>query len=63
MREPYPKEFRNDVVRGSRNRDDSIAIKRITEDFGISASCLDRLDEEGRCRGRQQARNDIGRER
>ncbi len=40
MPKPYPKEFREDVVRVARNRDDSTTIKQIAEDFGISESCL-----------------------
>lgn len=40
MPKPYPKEFRDDVVRVARNRDDSTTIKQIAEDFGISESCL-----------------------
>ena len=37
---PYPKEFREDVVRVARNRDSGTTIKQIAEDFGISESCL-----------------------
>jgi len=37
---PYPKEFREDVVRVARNRDGSTTIKQIADDFGISESCL-----------------------
>ena len=37
---PYPKEFREDVVRVARNRDAGTTIKQIADDFGISESCL-----------------------
>ena len=37
---PYPKEFRDDVVRVALNRDPDVRIKDIAADFGISESCL-----------------------
>ncbi len=37
---PYPKEFREDVVRVARNRDPGTLLKQIAADFGISESCL-----------------------
>lgn len=37
---PYPKEFRDDVVRGARNREPGVHLKQIAADFGISESCL-----------------------
>jgi transposase-like protein len=37
---PFPKEFRDDVVRVARNRDPGQTLKRIAADFGISESCL-----------------------
>jgi transposase len=37
---PYPREFREDVVRVARARDESTTIKQIASDFGISESCL-----------------------
>jgi transposase len=37
---PYPKEFREDVVRVARNRDPGVHLKQIAADFGISESCL-----------------------
>ena len=37
---PYPKEFRDDVVRVARNRDPGVHLKQIAADFGISESCL-----------------------
>ena len=36
---PYPKEFREDVVRVARNREPGVSIKRVAEDFGIAESC------------------------
>ena len=37
---PYPKEFRDDVVRVARNREPGQQLKQIAADFGISESCL-----------------------
>jgi transposase-like protein len=37
---PYPKEFRDDVVRVARNREPVVHLKQIAADFGISESCL-----------------------
>ncbi|MGW9827313.1 transposase-like protein, partial [Brevibacterium pityocampae] len=35
MPKPYPKEFREDVVRVALNRDESTTIAQIGADFGI----------------------------
>lgn len=40
MPKPYPKEFREDVVRVARNRESGVRIKDIAADFGITESCL-----------------------
>lgn len=40
MPQPYPKEFRDDVVRVARNREPGVHLKQIAADFGISESCL-----------------------
>jgi len=40
MPKPYPKEFRDDVVRVARNREPGVRIKDIAGDFGITESCL-----------------------
>ncbi|CAM3578111.1 Transposase IS3/IS911 family protein [Nocardioides marinus] len=40
MPKPYPKEFRDDVVRVARNREPGVYLKQIAADFGISESCL-----------------------
>ena len=37
---PYPKEFRDDVVRVARNRGADTTLAQIAKDFGISESCL-----------------------
>jgi len=46
---PFPKEFREDVIRVYRESDSSIA--RVAKDFGISESCLQRwlaIDDQAR---------------
>lgn len=40
MPKPYPREFREDVIRVARARDESTTIKQIAADFGVSESCL-----------------------
>lgn len=40
MPKAYPKEFREDVVRVARNRENGTTVKQIATDFGISESCL-----------------------
>ena len=40
MSKPYPKEFRDDVVRVARNRERGVRIKDVAADFGVSESCL-----------------------
>jgi len=40
MPKPYPREFREDVIRVARNREPDVLLKTIAADFGISESCL-----------------------
>jgi transposase len=37
---PYPKEFRDDVVRVARNRDDGVTLEQIAADFGVHPMTL-----------------------
>ena len=37
---PYPKEFRDDVVRVARNREPGVTVEQIANDFGISRVVL-----------------------
>jgi transposase len=37
---PYPQEFRDDVVRVARNRDDGVTIEQIATDFGVHPMTL-----------------------
>ena len=63
MPKPYPREFREDVIRVARNREPGVRIKDVAADFGISESCLTNWLTSRRCRGRHQARHDRGGER
>ncbi len=51
MPKPYPREFREDVIRVDRSREPGVRIKDIASDFGITESCLtnwlDRADRDG----------------
>ena len=40
MPKPFPREFRDDVVRIARSRGPGQTVKQIAADFGISESCL-----------------------
>ena len=40
MPKPFPREFRDDVVRVARNREAGVTIAQVAKDFGISESCL-----------------------
>lgn len=40
MPRPYPREFRDDVVRVARNREDGVTIEQIAADFGIHPMTL-----------------------
>ncbi|MGW4034088.1 hypothetical protein ACWEFL_33160 [Streptomyces sp. NPDC004838] len=35
MPEPYPKEFREDVVRVARNREPGVTLEQVAGDFGV----------------------------
>ncbi len=37
---PYPREFRDDVVRVARNRDDGVTIEQVAKDFGVHPMTL-----------------------
>jgi transposase-like protein len=37
---PFPREFREDVIRVARSREPGQSLKQIATDFGIAESCL-----------------------
>ena len=47
MPRPYPKEFRDDVVRVACNREDRVTIEQITADFGIHPMTLSKWMRQG----------------
>ena len=47
MARPYPREFRDDVVRVARNRDDGVTIEQIATDFGVHPMTLQVLRAQG----------------
>jgi transposase len=40
MPKPYPVEFREDVIRVARNREDGVTLEQIAKDFGIHPMTL-----------------------
>ena len=40
MPRPYPREFREDVIRVARNGEPGVRIRDVAADFGISEGCL-----------------------
>ena len=40
MPKPYPKEFRDDVIRVARNREVGVTLEQIAKDFGIHPTTL-----------------------
>ncbi len=40
MLKPYPREFRDDVVRVARERDDGVTVEQIAKDFGVHPMTL-----------------------
>ena len=40
MPKPYPREFRDDVVRVARNRDDGVTVEQIAKDFRVHPMTL-----------------------
>ncbi|MGW5229382.1 IS3 family transposase [Nocardia niigatensis] len=40
MPKPYPKEFRDDVVRVARNREDGVTLEQVAADFGVHPMTL-----------------------
>ena len=40
MPKPYPREFRDDVVRVARDRDSGVTVEQIAKDFGVHPMTL-----------------------
>src|SRR3954471_13176457 len=57
MARPYPKEFRDDVVRVAGNHEDGVTIEQIAADFGVHPMTLSKwLRQAGSTRGPHRAR-------
>ena len=40
MPKPYPREFRDDVVRVARNRESGVSVEQVAKDFGVHPMTL-----------------------
>ena len=40
MPKPYPREFRDDVVRVARNREPGVSVEQVAKDFGVHPMTL-----------------------
>ena len=52
MPKPFPKEFRDDVIRVAESRDPEVTLAQIAKDFGVHVGTLDKW--------MRQARNEAG---
>ena len=54
MPAPYPQEFRDDVVRVARSREDGVTIAQIAKDFGVHVGTLDKWMRQARIEAGEQ---------
>ncbi|RCS60079.1 IS3 family transposase [Microbacterium sp. JB110] len=54
MPKPFPKEFREDVVRVAQQRDPEVTLAQIAEDFGVHVGTLDKWMRQARIEGGEQ---------
>lgn len=54
MPTPFPKEFRDDVVRVALNRDSDVTLAQIAKDFGIHVGTLDKWMRQARTEADEQ---------
>ncbi len=52
---PFPREFRDDVVRVAQNRDPDVTVAQIAKDFGIHVGTLDKWLRQARIDAGEQA--------
>ena len=55
MPKPFPKEFREDVVRVALNRDPDVTLAQIAKDFGLHVGTLDKWMRQARIEAGEQA--------
>lgn len=54
MPKPFPKEFRDDVVRVAQNRDADVTLAEIAKDFGVHVGTLDKWMRQARIEDGEQ---------
>ena len=54
MPKPFPKEFRDDVIRVAENRDPEMTLAEIAKDFGVHVGTLDKWMRQARFEGGEQ---------
>src|SRR5690606_39649989 len=54
MPKPFPKEFRDDVIRVAENRDPDVTLAQIAKDFGVHAGTLDKWMRQARIEAGEQ---------
>lgn len=54
MPKPFPKEFRDDVVRVAQNRDPDVSLAQIAKDFGVHVGTLDKWMRQARIEAGEQ---------
>ena len=54
MPKPFPKEFRDDVVRVAQSRDPEVTLAQIAKDFGIHVGTLDKWMRQARVEDGEQ---------
>ncbi len=54
MPKPFPKEFRDDVIRVAENRDPDVTLAQIAKDFGVHIGTLDKWMRQARIEAGEQ---------
>lgn len=54
MPKPFPKEFRDDVIRVAQNRDPDVTLAQIAKDFGVHVGTLDKWMRQARVEAGEQ---------
>jgi transposase-like protein len=54
MPKPFPKEFRDDVIRVAESRDPNVTLAQIAKDFGVHVGTLDKWLRQARIEGGKQ---------
>ena len=54
MPKPFPKEFRDDVIRVAESRDPEVTLAQIAKDFGVHVGTLDKWMRQARIEAREQ---------